>query len=1051
LTPSALSRRFVFAAAAASAACLLTAGLSAPALANTAGTNVVIDEVYGGGGNSGSHYKSDFIELYNPGSAAVALAGWSVQYRSATGTSAQVTALTGSVPAHGHYLVQESSGTSGDQAALPAADASGTIAMSATSGVVILSNGTAGISAQGNLAGVAGVVDAIGFGAATSFETAAAAVLTNTTADSRSNGADSDDNSKDFTAGTPAPQNSGDGGGTTPPGGGTGDPGTPGATVSIADIQGTTDTSPYANQSVTTQGVVIADYATGGFNGFYLETGGAGGTAADDKTPGRSDAVFVYGSNSAKQVKIGDSVAVAGTVQEFDGETEISSPTVTELSTPLPAVVPDQLPWSELTTDAQKEAHEGELIAPQGDFTVSDNYDANWYGSFTLAAGDTPLRQPTDAGTAGSAQAQAVAADNAARQITLDDGSSLNYSSSANVNTPLPWLTPDNPVRDGSAVTFHAPVVLDYRYDLWNFQPTSQVTDSGASVATFSDTRAGNQQPAAIGGAIRLATFNVENYFPMTGAKFTSAGLGTCSYYTDRQGNKIAVNTCTTTDGGAGPRGAADDANFQRQQSKIVTGINRLGASVVSLEEIENSAKFGEPRDTALAGLVDALNAAAGSNVWAYVPSPSADKLPPLAGQDVIRTAFIYKPADVSPVGDSQVLADQSGDGQPFSIAREPLAQQFKSVGALDSQAFLVVANHWKSKGADASGLYPGDDENTSSPAVDQGAFNATRVHEAQAVNTWVNTLAQPNQPVFLVGDFNAYTHEDPLETLYADGYTDLGSAFDPSEQTYSYNGLEGSLDHILANSAAKALATGADVWQINAQESVAYAYSRYNYNATLLFNGTDPFAASDHDPVVVGLNPATAPAAPVLSFTTPADGATVTGTIPVSVSLTGDALQAYNLRVDSAGLQYVYQPQAGTQTFQLDTTTLSNGVHTLLATATNAAGAKTTVTEKITVDNAPYTTTTLKILSNDKPAKVEVDVVASSSEQAIKGTAKVTIYNPDGSKKTDKSASLKNGSVVITLPSGYKAGSYSLVAEYEPGSGGGPASTSERVAWIIR
>ena len=119
-------------------------------------------------------------------------------------------------------------------------------------------------------------------------------------------------------------------------------------------------------------------------------------------------------------------------------------------------------------------------MAPQGDFTVSDNYDANWYGSFTLAAGDTALRQPTDAGTAGSAQAQATAADNAARMVTLDDGSSTNYSTTANQNTPLPWLTPTNPVSVNSAVTFHAPVILDYRFSLWNFQPTQQVTDDGA-------------------------------------------------------------------------------------------------------------------------------------------------------------------------------------------------------------------------------------------------------------------------------------------------------------------------------------------------------------------------------------------------------------------------------------------------------------------------------------------------------------------------------------------------------------------------------------------
>ncbi|MFD0581259.1 carbohydrate-binding protein [Dactylosporangium darangshiense] len=55
-------------------------------------------------------------------------------------------------------------------------------------------------------------------------------------------------------------------------------------------------------------------------------------------------------------------------------------------------------------------------------------------------------------------------------------------------------------------------------------------------------------------------------------------------------------------------------------------------------------------------------------------------------------------------------------------------------------------------------------------------------------------------------------------------------------------------------------------MWQINAQEAIAYAYSRYNYNATLLFNGSDPFAASDHDPVVVGLNPPVTPTAPAWS-----------------------------------------------------------------------------------------------------------------------------------------------------------------------------------------
>jgi chitodextrinase len=145
---------------------------------------------------------------------------------------------------------------------------------------------------------------------------------------------------------------------------------------------------------------------------------------------------------------------------------------------------------------------------------------------------------------------------------------------------------------------------------------------------------------------------------------------------------------------------------------------------------------------------------------------------------------------------------------------------------------------------------------------VDQGAYNATRVREAQDTITFASQTAAAlgTNRIFLVGDFNSYTHEDPMETLYAGGYTDLGSKYRASEWTYSFNSLEGSLDHVLANGPALAMATGADIWQINAQEAVAFAYSRYNYNATQLFNGADPFAASDHDPVLVGLTlPATA------------------------------------------------------------------------------------------------------------------------------------------------------------------------------------------------
>src|SRR2546421_6289878 len=103
--------------------------------AGAASPDVVISQVYGGGGNSGATYTNDFIELANRGTAPVDLSGWSVQYASAAGTSYQVTALTGSVAPGAHYLVQEAQGTGGTTP-LPTPDATGTIAMAAGSGKV---------------------------------------------------------------------------------------------------------------------------------------------------------------------------------------------------------------------------------------------------------------------------------------------------------------------------------------------------------------------------------------------------------------------------------------------------------------------------------------------------------------------------------------------------------------------------------------------------------------------------------------------------------------------------------------------------------------------------------------------------------------------------------------------------------------------------------------------------------------------------------------------------------------------------------------------------
>jgi 5'-nucleotidase len=820
--------------------------LLGPAAANTTGAGLVINEVYGGGGNAGATLTNDFIELRNTTTQVVSLGGLSVQYRSAGGTgapgSSNVVALPSvDLPAGDTYLVGAAAGTGGSQA-LPTPDVTSGINLSGTGGQVFLADQPGPLDPGTGAISNPDVLDFVGWGSATttSFETAHAPATTNPTSVSRdANGTDTNDNSADFTVtNPPTPIACGSVCGSTPP--------PPPTEHTIAEIQGTGDTSPLVGKAVTTEGVVTAAYPTGGFFGYVIQTDGTG--SGTDSTPGASDAVFVHQPSGAVTTHIGQYVKVTGTVSEFGGLTELSvaAADVQDLGAPpLGGVTPLSIAYP--TTDAGREAHESELIAPTDQFTVTDNFDTNQFGEIGLATGDHQLIQPTDVYPADdTADIQHVQEQNAERLVTLNDGSSWNFLTT-DKNTPMTWLTPSNPVRIGSTATLLQPMILDFRNSLWELQPTSQVTGDGHQWATFSDTRTPNQAPRAVGGDLRLATFNVENFFPTSAADYeTQTGdPNACTAFTDRAGNPIDVNECSPN----GPRGAWDATNLQRQLAKEIDAINTMNADVMSLEEIENSVQFGKDRDDALSQLVDALNAAAGTNRWAYVPSPDPADLPPTAEQDVIRTAFIYNPAKVEPVGSPVVLSDQSDPGQPFANAREPLAQEFKRKGALDSDGFLVVVNHLKSKG-DSSPPATGDNANGL-----QGAFNGDRVRQAHALVDFAHQVSaeRGTDKVFLVGDFNSYTQEDPMQVLYQAGYVNQASD-DPRDVSYEFDGQAGSLDHVLANPAAAKMVTGRDVWQINAEESVGFEYSRYNYNATLLYQ-PNQFRASDHNPELVGLS----------------------------------------------------------------------------------------------------------------------------------------------------------------------------------------------------
>ncbi|SCX57156.1 hypothetical protein SAMN03159343_3595 [Klenkia marina] len=797
---------------------LVASGLATAAPAAAVSPDVVVGEAYGGGGNSGATLTNDFVELRNDGPTAVDLSTWSVQYLSASPTATsrwQVTALTGSIAPGGNYLVQQAAGTGGTTP-LPTADATGTTAMAAASGTVAVVQGTAPLTCltAADCAADGRVRDLLGYGNAAVRESAPTGTLSSTTSASRGAGPDTDSNAADFSVGAPTPTGSG---GTTPepepepeP-----EPAGPACTApaqTIGSVQGNGATSPVAGTRVTVRGTVVGDLQAGGLGGFHVQDAG-------DGDPATSDGVFVY-APGGRDVALGDVVTVTGTVAEYKAARDELPGTATQLTSPAFTVCgtgalpePAELPLP--STTEQREALEGMLVTLPADLTVTEVYALNTFGELQVSSGGR-LLSPTEAVEPGDA-ARAVAAENAQRSITVDDAVSANLSTSG---AAPPYLTATDPVRVGDTVAALQPSVLGYGFDAYRLQPA----DGTADGTTFTATNPRTDAPAPVGGDLRIADYNVLNYFVTFGGQ---------------------------------SRGAGNAEELARQQAKIVAGITALDADVITLHEIENSAVTTPATPyRAVETLVAAIEAADGQD-WEFVRAHE--------DTDVITNAIVYRTDAVTAVGDPQVPADLTA----FDNARSPIAQTFAARG----EVFTVVANHFKSKGS-------GSGAGNTDTGDGQGASNADRVEQATALVAFAQQLeASTGDPdVLLTGDFNSYRYEDPLDVVRAAGYQDMGPVLAPDQYSYVFDGGSGSLDHVFASPSMAQRLTGLTVWQTNAVESYAYQYDGYGP-----FFAPDPYRASDHNPTVLGVSlaPVDQPATAAVDETRPfrGDRVTVTGT----------------------------------------------------------------------------------------------------------------------------------------------------------------------------
>jgi predicted extracellular nuclease len=302
--------------------------------------------------------------------------------------------------------------------------------------------------------------------------------------------------------------------------------------------------------------------------------------------------------------------------------------------------------------------------------------------------------------------------------------------------------------------------------------------------------------PAPEENSIRALGFNLLNYFNGDG---TGGGFPT-------------------------PRGANSSKNFEAQRVRLSSAIKLIQPHLVAVMELEND---GFDENSAAADFIRDLQLATGAPWQAVIPGEG------LVGSDAISVGLFYRPDVLELAGHAELLVTSEFGKR----SRVPMAQTF--VDLHSGEAFLVVANHLKSKGSCPQSGRNADLNDG------QGCWNPARTVAAREMASWSKSLAsnQAGGKALILGDMNAYRMEDPIQKIIEAGFVDLKSSSALGfEYSHMYRGQAGTLDYAFASRELKPSIRMTRILHIN---------SSYPAGVEL----PQPWLrSSDHDPVVVDL-----------------------------------------------------------------------------------------------------------------------------------------------------------------------------------------------------
>lgn len=667
----------------------------------------------------------------------------------------------------------------------------------------------------------------------------------------------------------------GDDNGTTPP---------PEAiAATIMELQGDSWASPYtdpangkfiSDETFIVEGVVTAIQSTGlGKDlpvGFFIQDENG------DGDPNTSDGIFVTGKIDG--LVVGDKVAVTGKVKEDYGWTKIQPNLVEKIGTgtiaPITVVALD----TDEDFDFTLERHEGMLVAFQkeSDMRVTRTYGFD-YGpkrnNMVVSNGQVNLHPNQNNAPVIHDGVIDTAPE---RQVDCNQDKRIVVESFEKVSkgTHVPWYpdfgsdngtgTTDDYIRIGDVLDgFEG--VIGYSYSDFRFYVTNTVTKDNFARETSDRTDAPVLKE---GGDLRVATFNVLNYFT--------------SVYGNGAPNPTGQN-----------RGALSPEELELQGDKIANAIVAINADIVGLMEVENNG-FGD--DSAVAHLVAKINNLIDDpkDYYAYVVGNEGDQF---VGSDAIANQVIFRANKVTLdtyrlIEMPQQHAPATGKEDGKNYQRDAITPTFLINGT--KEKITVSVNHLKSKGStcweDAAPVEEGGQAGKDSDK--QGSCENFRVSAAYHLG---ETLQGIDGYKLILGDLNSYGNEDPIMVLtnrdnapedhvikaardtFIGGDASSGNPLHgaegavidntygfinavkinhPHSYSYSYNDEVGSLDYILISPELKSKFVDATDWNINAGESTLFQYADKNncLNGECSTRYADPYRASDHDPAIIDL-----------------------------------------------------------------------------------------------------------------------------------------------------------------------------------------------------